>query len=503
MLLFGLFATVAVAAQTSTWQGSCAVTTYGNLPPTGFYGASNSFAQNTLVTVTNPATNKSVTVLIIDRTQEAGLLLLVSQAAGSALGISGGQVAQVQVALAQTPAAQAASRLGDLPYSPDSDIYPAAGVGNPTSLQFLDKYLKSGQTPAAPPASGKASSPAPAIASSPPPTAQPAPAGPVPSGPSVSTLQAEHAPAQALPKLALAAAPEAPQERGAVPIVSRLEPAPAPPEGGLSLAAPTALPPVVDPGPALTQIASATPPPAAPIAPSVSAVPEPPAGQGIGPRYNTLAEVRPQTEGIASAVTDVPAVRMPGAAAAPQTGPMVSLLAPAAPPPGQVLAVTGLPAPSTEGLFPSVSGLASAPTPAESVRPVPAQPAPELAQAQPAPPAPPKAAASSEPAQPSAQPSPERAPAQAAAQPRGVVPGSQLKRAAYYLQLGAYTDPGSALSVADSLPPAYPVSVYAFTVNKKSLYKVMIGPLNQDESGTLLYLFTSQGFQGAFVRKAN
>jgi len=34
-------------------------------------------------------------------------------------------------------------------------------------------------------------------------------------------------------------------------------------------------------------------------------------------------------------------------------------------------------------------------------------------------------------------------------------------------------------------------------------YKLMIGPLNEDESGTLLYTFTSQGFRDAFVRKGN
>jgi cell division protein FtsN len=82
-----------------------------------------------------------------------------------------------------------------------------------------------------------------------------------------------------------------------------------------------------------------------------------------------------------------------------------------------------------------------------------------------------------------------------------VRPSSALVSASYYLQLGAYGESSVAVALADNLSPDYPVSVYAFKQNKKSLYKVMIGPLNSDESGTLLYLFTAQGYKGAFVRK--
>ncbi|HUX20439.1 MAG TPA: SPOR domain-containing protein, partial [Spirochaetia bacterium] len=50
-----LSAPLVLSAQ-SVWEGSAAVGGYGSFPSTGLYGASDSFSQNTLVTVENPQT---------------------------------------------------------------------------------------------------------------------------------------------------------------------------------------------------------------------------------------------------------------------------------------------------------------------------------------------------------------------------------------------------------------------------------------------------------------
>ena len=38
------------------------------------------------------------------------------------------------------------------------------------------------------------------------------------------------------------------------------------------------------------------------------------------------------------------------------------------------------------------------------------------------------------------------------------------------------------------------------TPQRVAVYKVLVGPLNQDESGALLYKFRVKGFPDAFVR---
>ncbi len=147
-----------------TWEGTAAVSSYGVFPSSGLYGASNSFPQNTLVNVKNLDNGKQTSVLIIDRVSESGLFLLLSNDAGAALGVASGGSARVEITLPSGPTA--AGSPGDLPYSPDSDINPAAGVGNPSSLAFLNRYLATTATSsvsqAASPAAGLAAGAAPA-----------------------------------------------------------------------------------------------------------------------------------------------------------------------------------------------------------------------------------------------------------------------------------------------------------------------------------------------------
>ena len=470
--IFALCLTFACASPLfaqEVWEGSTAVSAYGVFPSTGFYGASNSFPQNTLVSVQDLDTGKQAAVLIIDRTAERGLLLLLSKDAGDALGITPGTTAHVRVTLAKQPMALRGA--GDLPYSPDSDIYPAAGVGNPTSLAFLDQYLAKKGTSAAP-SSPKTAAGAPAGAA--PQVAELAP--PAVAGPAAPIAgQAIPAPAVEAPAPAAASRQVAPQTSGE-PTVVALQPGATPsvnnqPPPIQKLPEPA----VVVPSPQVAELSGSTPPaeavpqlvPVTPPAPSGLAATTPAQSAPVASELPTLTP--PQGTALAavppSAVPQVPAGSSPL---------VVAMVEPAPPESGAEFALQGeLPTPSL--VAPSTTALAATP-------PAGATGAPAAAEA---------AAAGAEAVQ---------APAGAAAA-GGIRTESSLVADRYYVQLGVFVESGSALNMASSLSPLYPVSVYAARKGTRELYKVLVGPLNSDEGGSVLYHFIDRGYRDAFLRK--
>jgi cell division protein FtsN len=102
------------------------------------------------------------------------------------------------------------------------------------------------------------------------------------------------------------------------------------------------------------------------------------------------------------------------------------------------------------------------------------------------------------------QPAPEPAkesPAEArAAELEGLLT-AQLKEARYYLQVGAYKEEKSAGRLARRLAAEYPVTVYTGEKSGGFPYKVMVGPLSEDESGAVLFAFHNRGYSDAFLRK--
>ncbi|MCF7913765.1 MAG: hypothetical protein K9L66_01215 [Spirochaetaceae bacterium] len=78
-----------------------------------------------------------------------------------------------------------------------------------------------------------------------------------------------------------------------------------------------------------------------------------------------------------------------------------------------------------------------------------------------------------------------------------------IDKDSYYLQVAAYSKLDLAQSRGQELSLRYPVTLYMEERASAAPYKLMIGPLNEDESGTLLYTFTSRGFRDAFIRKGN
>jgi hypothetical protein len=75
-----------------------------------------------------------------------------------------------------------------------------------------------------------------------------------------------------------------------------------------------------------------------------------------------------------------------------------------------------------------------------------------------------------------------------------------LRDEAYYLQVGAYTNPESAKTAVDRLASDYPMAVLESSDTDRSVYRVFVGPLQADEQGTVLYFVRAKGYRDAFIR---
>ncbi|HEQ71329.1 MAG TPA: SPOR domain-containing protein [Spirochaetia bacterium] len=80
--------------------------------------------------------------------------------------------------------------------------------------------------------------------------------------------------------------------------------------------------------------------------------------------------------------------------------------------------------------------------------------------------------------------------------------GTEYLRNFYYLQIGVYKNRKAAENILQG-NPTYPMMIVTDTINTTTVYKVVVGPLRRDESGTVLYLFRARGFRDAFIRYIN
>jgi cell division protein FtsN len=80
---------------------------------------------------------------------------------------------------------------------------------------------------------------------------------------------------------------------------------------------------------------------------------------------------------------------------------------------------------------------------------------------------------------------------------------ARLESDRYYLQIGAYTSAGSAKAAIERLGEGYPTEVLADDADDRTLYRVLVGPLNEDERGSMLYLVRAMGYRDAFIREGD
>jgi rare lipoprotein A (peptidoglycan hydrolase) len=101
---------------------------------------------------------------------------------------------------------------------------------------------------------------------------------------------------------------------------------------------------------------------------------------------------------------------------------------------------------------------------------------------------------------------PQQQPVQQAKPPETTRPAAASlprtgKAGTYFLQLAAYATEKVAQDVASRLTPTYPTLVIAPQATGTRAFRVVIGPLNRAESGTLLTWFRYRGFPDAFLKQ--
>jgi hypothetical protein len=74
-----------------------------------------------------------------------------------------------------------------------------------------------------------------------------------------------------------------------------------------------------------------------------------------------------------------------------------------------------------------------------------------------------------------------------------------MEKGMWYVQVGAFTHPRSVENEIDRIGTAYPTVVQIAGTEANPVYRVLLGPLSQGESGAMLQRFKSIGYKDAFV----
>jgi cell division septation protein DedD len=78
---------------------------------------------------------------------------------------------------------------------------------------------------------------------------------------------------------------------------------------------------------------------------------------------------------------------------------------------------------------------------------------------------------------------------------------STLEKGKYYLQLGAYNRPEAVERELSKIGQTYPMAILEVESAEKTLYRILLGPVNLGESSALLQRFRGNGYRDAFIRQ--
>ncbi|MDR1957159.1 MAG: SPOR domain-containing protein [Treponema sp.] len=81
----------------SVWEGNAVVSTTGELPTEGLYGATNAFPRNTVVYITNLETEKTIPVTVVASLDNPGLLITLTREAAEAIGMPIGSLGRIKM----------------------------------------------------------------------------------------------------------------------------------------------------------------------------------------------------------------------------------------------------------------------------------------------------------------------------------------------------------------------------------------------------------------------
>lgn len=539
----------------SVWDGSVSTARYGYLPQTGLYAASNAFPQNTLVTVTNPETGKSVDVTVLERLEDNTVFLALSADAADAVGITYGDLFYGQISEQNK---KSGADENDLPYNPDPDINPSAASEDYTELAVIQNYIDNelGGTDSTilnnpgidkpvenipqadlPAEEAAAVEPAAGI------TASPNNSEALPAAPEESISKKEDIPSiENMPmedvyisnpkeELPVPDVLENKEPSVSTPVAEQVEDIPV--LVGMDAFAPvlvtlsnpgTELPeiPVPDSDKPVVSLLSVEPAennqqPGIDVFPELPIIGIEDMSEETPPAVTLMYDVAPVEQDNAITPTlpqisekeqvsdkpEVSSVDTPNPVI--EGGTELAELEPAIVRPekaGSIPENVEIILEPSEARPPVVEEVVEVPSVPDTVRAEPvAAPVeePELAEA-----AEPEKAAETEIAE-TAEPVKAvetiKEPAATEVDANSYNVTKALSKGSYYLQLGVYREEYSALALAGRLGSTYPVTVLVAEGADFPKYKVMVGPLGADESGVVLYSFKSRGYPDAFLRK--
>jgi hypothetical protein len=116
---------LAVLSGASVWEGAAALAPRGELPEDGYYAATNSFPQNTVVDITNLETGKSVRAIVSSGLNTPGLLAILSADTANRIGLSAKTIGRIRMTQPEDPIAFSRFTEG-LVVSGDPDYDPEA-----------------------------------------------------------------------------------------------------------------------------------------------------------------------------------------------------------------------------------------------------------------------------------------------------------------------------------------------------------------------------------------
>ena len=502
LLLFVFLMSVdTAAAQEPFWEGRISAAPYGLLPSSGMYAASNAFPLDSKVLISTPESTSLIEVRVVERLDVDRVFMQLSPEAARQFGLKANEILIARVSpVRDDTSAVEKSLLQESPYSKDPDINPSTAA-NEGRLSLIQEYLDENEPAAEKPREIISQKPSPDETTAEPPVevAEAIESEYVPAGPSEIAevpAQPETGEPAARETLSGSAVVHAIPDRTIEP--EELEYTLPPPDRkteGISVAA----------------------------EPSVQEdAPEVPASaDSAEPRIVAMEPIFPVEKDYSyiPSAPDKPASRTRG------EGPVISMdsAEPSSDDPGTGLLARHAPElPKTEAPMADLgsvedteaageAGLADAEhqpvLPGEEipvVSEIPEDAELVLVPAEERPPEGPPAVVEEVPdTSPSAEgPARTRVSASTSLIGGPVDVRSNLENRSYYLQVGAYNKLESARNNAVALAPGYPVMIYT-EKNGAAPYKLMIGPLNEDESDTLLYTLSSRGYPDAFVRRGN
>jgi rare lipoprotein A (peptidoglycan hydrolase) len=442
-----------LASAASFWDGNAALQRGDSTFESGLYAASNSFPQDTRILITNLETGKTATVTVIKRIEgQSDILVLLSPKAAEELGVSQGNLASVRVTVMSAPSTTG-SQPAEQTYSQDPDLNP--GVAYPASGDAsAPATAQQAGTESQPSLESLPATQVPVAENTPIPTS--APETPQPEQKTVEDEAIVAAAAARSPQKKLFLPPRedekfvyhAPGEAPVQPAVEQKAPASTSAQITAVIGEPAAAPAPSEPGD-ITLADALAPEESRPEEIVSAGVSTPTPGGG---EQSALAtpEPLPEEQGAPEPVqTEVSGPAMTPSSTTEE--PRLALLAPEAPAPEQARSAQANPAETVK----TTPGSASTGTAQASVTPV--RPTPQLSKT--------------------------------------------AKADTYYLQLGAYATEKVAQELATSLTSTYPTLVVAPQSEGSHMFRVLIGPLNRAESGTLLTRFRYRGFPDAFLKK--